>query len=217
MRKISDTVKEILTRDEIALTAYQRGQLNFSAYAQFIQKQVEDLVWKPVTINSLVVALSRLADEVINLPAVRSSLVLDDLSIKSPLSVVSFEKTVANIDNLRQLYKKLHNNPNQFIVATQGSREITIIAPTEYQGMIEDLFNQQPKARFSHLVGISVSFSEQYLSVPNIIYTILSALAVHHVNIIEIVSTHTELTLIINQKELEVATQALQVFFKISD
>ena len=217
MRKVPDTVRDLLLQDEVAFEALRRGVLNLSAYAQSILPQVEAVTWKTVKPATIVVALSRMADEVKQLPSTRNQLRLDDVSIKSPLTVLSFEKTEQNIDHLRQLNKQLHNNPNQFIVATQGSREITIIMPGEYESKVRQLFDHPPKAHFSHMVGVTVSFSEKYLAVPNIIYTILSVLAVHHINIIEIVSTYTELTIIIDQKEMDVATRALQGFFQNSD
>lgn len=214
MLKIIDAVRSVVSEDEVASEALRQGLLNLSAYASQILPQVENLTWKSVKKPTIVVALSRLAAEFHSAPGLLCPLKLDDLHVKSPLTVYSFEKTMANITHLRQLYKQLNNTPNQFVAATQGSREITLIVPAEFEGQVAAFFSDKPKAVFSNSVGISVSFSDQYLSVPNVIYTILGTLAVHRVNVIEVVSTYTELSVIIAQSDLELATRALRKFLR---
>lgn len=214
MLKIIDAVRTIVSEDEVAYEALRLGFLNLSAYAVKILPRVETLTWKSVKKPTVVVALSRLAAELQAAPGLLCPLKLDDLNVKSPLTVYSYEKTMANITHLRQLYKQLNNTPNQFVAATQGSREITLIVPAEFQDQVATFFPDKPKAVFSAAVGISVSFSDQYLPVPNVIYTILSALAVHRVNVIEVVSTYTELSVIIAQADLELATRALRKFLR---
>lgn len=214
MNRISDAVRTVLFQDDVAFESLRLGYLNLSAYAEQVQPLVEELTWKEVKKSTIVVALSRMAAEVATLPSLRSSLKLDDMTVKSPLCVISYEKTAQHLSHLRQMYKQLNSRPNQFVAVTQGSREITIIVPSELQAEVHSFFGTPPKATLPAMVGISVSFAESYLTVPNVIHTILSALAVCQINVIEIVSTYTELSVIIDQADLELATKALRKFLQ---
>ena len=48
MIKITDTVLDLISADELALEAMRAGLLNYSAYADKIHSQVENLTKKPV-------------------------------------------------------------------------------------------------------------------------------------------------------------------------
>ncbi len=84
-----------------------------------------------------------------------------------------------------------------------------VIVSQEQQHRVLDHFQQKPIAVFTDLVGITVRFSEKYLAEPNVVYAILSLLAAKRINLIEIVSTYTELTMIIKKEEMEKTIQAL--------
>jgi hypothetical protein len=213
MRKISDIVRDLIIQDETALTAYQQGYLNFSAYAQLLQPKIEELAWKPVRVNSIVVALSRLQDTLMAQPPTKVPLLLDNLTVKFPLCAVSYDRSPEVEKHLRKLVQTAHTKPDEFFTMTQGEREITFIAPLYFKKKVVESIPTHPKNVAEDVVAVSVSFSPEYLPVPNVVYTILSQLALYHINLVEIVSTHTELSMIITQADLEQAVSALKTFF----
>lgn len=214
MLKVSHAVREVIFQDDIALLALESGILNFSAYAEQILPSIIQMTLKPVKKGTVIVALTRMVDECKNSAPIRPKIILDDLSIRSPLCDVTFHKTVETRNKLRDMYTKISPSENAFFTVTQSMSEITIIAPQSTMNALLKHFKVKPKAVYSNLAGISVRFSEEYLPVPNILYTLQAALAVHQINFIEIVSTYTEFSYIIEKKYLETATQALKQFFK---
>lgn len=214
MLKISDAVEQLLRQDDIALQAMELGFLNLSAYAEVILPQVENLTFKAVKKGTIVVALTRLSAHLEGKVSIRPKVVLDDLSIRSPLCDIAFTKTPETRQKLTALYQSIALSENAFFAVTQSMTEITIIAPQSLADSIVKHFGTEPKAVFSDLVGITVKFSDEYLSVPNMLYTLQAALAVHHINFIEIISTYTEFSFIIDKKYLEIATKALRQFFR---
>jgi aspartokinase len=210
MLKISDAVLEILRSDEVAQEALRLGLLNLSAYATRIQPMVERKTWKEVKVATIVVTLSRLVEAVRALPALHSKVVFDELTIKSPLVDITYEKTQANTQLLRSFQQSVAGSESHFVMVTQGTREITIIVPSELQEKVIAHFNQTPKSVYENLVGITVSFSEEYLEQPNFIYSALAALAGERINLREIVSTYTELSMIIDKTDMDTAIRVLQ-------
>jgi len=213
MLKVAAAVKTLLLTDDIALLALQNGYLNLSAYAQKIHLPIEEATMKAVKTGTIVSALARLADSIQSQPSLRPKVILDDLTTRSPLCDISFFKTEENRVKLIALYENLNVTENAFFTVTQSMSEITIIAPQSYAEAILSHFGSQPKAIFTDQVAVTVRFNQDYLEVPNILYTLQSALAVHHINCIEIVSTYTEFSFVIDKKYLEMTIRALDQFF----
>ncbi len=214
MLKVSDSVRRILLGDDVALQSLESGILNFSAYAAKIILEVENLTFKPVKKGTVVVALTRLAQEIGGLAPLKPRVILDDLSIRSPLCDITYPKTPANRAKLAELPKIVPIGENAFLATTIGLSEITIIAPQSSLDRILAHFVDSPKAVLKDLVGITVRFDEKYLQIPNVLYTLQAALAVQRINCLEVISTYTELSFVIEAKDLETATKALRRFFE---
>jgi aspartokinase len=213
MLKITDAVEKTIRQDEVALQALEMGILNLSAYAEQIVPKIEQTTLKPVKKGTVVVALMRLSRELQGETSIRPAVILDDMTIKSPLCDITFAKTAETREQLAALYHSLSLSENAFFAVTQSMTEVTIIAPQSLMNTILKHFSHKPKAIFTDQVGITVKFSDAYLGTPNVLYTLQSALAVYHVNFTEIISTYTEFSFIVDKKYLEVATQALRQFF----
>jgi aspartokinase len=213
MIKISDIVHDILQSSNIELEAMRLGVLNLSAFAEKIHAQVEEKAWKSVKKTTIVVALARLQKKLALIPPLQPKVILDELSVKTPLADITFEKTRQTIEQSRSLSAFLAQHNPQFFTITQGINELTIVVSQEQLDLTLDYFDAQPKSLFKDLVGVTVKFSEKYIPEPNVIYAILSAVAAQRINITEVISTYTELTLIVNSAELDVIIKTLNQFF----
>ncbi len=210
MLTVIQAVRQILFSSDIPLESFRMGILNLSAYAALIHEEVEQKTKKNVQTNTITVALSRLQKELTKVPALRSEFQLQQLSIQPDLIDITYEKTIANMKGIRKLAEITQNI--SFLTFSEGVNEITIITPRQHISVVMSCFSDQPKAAYEHLVGISVKFGEEYLPQANLIYSILGALASHRINLMEIVSTYTELTMVIEEKDMRVAVEALEKY-----
>ncbi len=213
MLTVTDAVRKILFSSDVPLEAMRSGILNFSAYAQSIHSQVEKMTWKTVKLGTIVVALTRIATTLEQVPTLRPQVKIDDLKIKFPLVDVSYEKTDALVQKLSKLQAALDITTKKVFVVTEGSSEITIIASQELHDAILSHFSVKPKGDFKDLVGITVSFDQHYLSVQNVIYALTSSVASKRINIIELISTYSELMFVIEEKDRQECVEALQEHF----
>lgn len=217
MIKISDVVRDILYSSEVALSAFNDGYLNLSGYAKQIRKEVEARAKKPVRPGSIVTALSRMkksAGRAVPSTSLLPDVAIEDLSVKSGLAEIAFDRTASNLARLRELYRDSSINAGDFFMVTQGTGEITIIALENALPHISRIMRPaRSKAAIKNLVGLTARFDPDYLAVPNVIFTFVRRFALKRINITEIVSTYTELTFIIDQKDLQGAFLALNEFF----
>lgn len=210
MLKVSDAVRDILFSSDIPLEAFRSGVLNLSAYAEQIKPEVESRTHKPVQTNTITVALSRLREEVLNVPPMRPHISFEQLSIQPSLIDISYEKTQQNLKGLAKLATIA--SELSFVTFSEGMNEITIIVLANEAERVMSCFTGQPKAVIKDVVGVSVRFSEKYLIEPNLIYAILAVLASKRINLLEIVSTYTELTMVIEKDSLEKTINELQKY-----
>lgn len=213
MRKVIDSVREIIISDDIALESLRKGILNLSAYAEQIKLKVEEDTWKEVKKTTIVVALSRIIRQLDPEFTLRPPVHIDALKIQSPLCDISYERTDENILKMQSLSQKIAFSNKQVLVATQGMSEITIVASQEYIEKIQEIFGTRPKAIYENLTGISVGFSKNYLSVPNALFTLISTVASKRISVIELVSTYTEIMFVVEEKDREKCIKALEQHF----
>lgn len=212
MIKISQAVDEIIKGDEIAFEAHKAGLLNLSAYAKQIQPAIEKKLYKPAKIGSIVVALSRIKDEIDTLADLKPRVKIQDLIIKYPLCEITYEEDEVSLKALTSLPANLQKK-DKFLTITQGVSEITLICSSELQIEILKHFKTKPSGKYEDLVAISVRFAEEeYIEVPNMIFTLVSALATKRINLIEIVSTYTEISFIVRNKDMQITIDALRQF-----
>jgi hypothetical protein len=203
MLKTQHIVQDILFASQPELTALSRGVLNMSAYAKRIQHEVERRARKPVQVGTIVVALSRLAAEIEEedplLPEVR----LDSLAVKSSLVEVTFSKTAENKARATKLYNDKQFANADFMTVTYGVGEISLFAPMPMLGVILQAFKpEKPKLCLPDLAALTVQFGTKYIDTPNIYFVLLESLAVRKINIVELISTYTELTFLVRQADL---------------
>jgi len=213
MIKISDVVFEIIQNDEVELEAIRMGLLNLSAYARQILPLVAERTCKPVSRSAIVTSLSRMKNRLNNIPPLHPVVKIEDMSIKSPLTEISYEKTANTVELASKLNSKSLLRGNFFTV-TYGVGEISFIVSENLKNFILKSFATPPKAVYEELVVVTVRFNqEDYIEVPNVIYTLVNTLARRRINIIEIISTFTEISFIVRKKEMMQATDALKYFF----
>ena len=215
MIKVSDVVREITLSSEIALSALSDGYLNLSAYAKLIKPEVERRARKPVSVGSIVVALSRLAGSLKAQEPLLPEVQLENLSVKSGLVEITFDKTRENRDRIEQLFQDKSFAAADFFTLTHGIGELSIVVPEGLKNSVLALYkDQKPKLILGNLASLTVRFDERYLWIPNVIYALLRPLALNRVDVIEIVSTFTELTFLLNQRDLNSAFVTINQVFQ---
>lgn len=213
MIKVSEVVEEIVRSDDVALEAMRRRALNLSAYAEEIKNEVESATVKDVKNGTIVVALSRFAAKLDADETNKPRVVINDLSIKSPLVELTYEKTEQTLFQVRKIYGSLVERDQAFLTMTHGVNEVTVVIAETLRSEFESRVTSKPKAIYEGLVGITVKFDKKYIEIPNVLHTLIGSLALKRVNLIEVISAYTELTVVVRRGDMEVSVQALNKFF----
>ena len=210
MINISQAVQHIFSEDDIAQAAARKGWLNLSSYAREIQPVVASALLKPASEGSIITALSRIIARQPQV-SIDAEHIVQSLSVHANLEGITYERSESTSNRMREIYRHVNVDNKAFVTITQGMGEITVIA----EARVAHAFRQE--LRGSHviydktdLVGITVKFDMDSLERPNTIFLLTRQLAFKGINLVEVVSTATELTFIIHKSTLAQALEQLQ-------
>ncbi|MFA6304397.1 MAG: hypothetical protein WCV73_02490 [Patescibacteria group bacterium] len=208
MLKISEAVKNLVEQDMELHSPLKKGLINLSAYAKKIKSKVEVLTKKNIKTSSIVVTLSRIAK---SLPeqAEEKNLKISRLAVYADLEELSYEKTSVFLQKLSHSYKQLAHQEQNFLAITQSITEITMVGDQKSMARIKNDFGPNHLFHKKNLTGISLKFPLSYLSEPNIIYSLIKKIAIKKINIIEVISSSSELTIIVENKDAALAINQL--------
>jgi aspartokinase len=194
-------VRDIVLREFEAYFALTNGYMNMSSYAYKIKPKVEELTKKRVTITSLVVSLSRLKKEFKKEKSLIHDVSIKNITTKLPISEIIYENTGKFMKALESLYKNVSVLQEDFFTVTIGTNEVDIICSSNLENKILKHFKIKPMIVNHNLAAVGISYGPEVFNMPNTFFSLLSVTARARINIEELVSTPTELTFIVNEKD----------------
>jgi len=187
--------------------ALVRGIINYGALADTVLPQIQRELKKEVKHAAVMMALRRLAEKLEQKfsgeKTIKGSLI--NLAVQSNLFEMTVLKTPETLACIKGLYGIADFNKGDMLTVTQGSHEITLIANKQLAGRIEKIFEKQGsriKKKIRNVASLTVKIPPEAIDIPGFYYTILRALAWNNVNLVEVVSTFTELILIMYEEDV---------------
>lgn len=128
------------------------------------------------------------------------------------------EITVLNSEPLlvkqKQLLEQIKGRENYFLTITQGIYETTLVVSENLEQKVELIFEgEKIKSKFRNLSSITIQLPADAPRVPGIYSYILKSLAWEGINLVEVVSTCHEFTIILENQNTDRAFSALNQLF----
>jgi aspartokinase len=224
MISINDALIQILTQDMETKSCFLSETLNLSQYSKSIQPKLDEILWKKTKLPSVVVALYRLQEnckknkEILSLlkPYQHPNFHISQITTFIDLVEFTIEKNDKTNKNLLKWIQSQHISYQNFLSFTIGQSEITVVTSQKIFDQIETqkLISKEDCVFLTNNLGaVTIRFGLNVLEIPNVTFEIMKLVAIHNINITEIVSTSRELTLIIDQKNVSNLNQILQQKF----
>lgn len=190
---------EKLVRDKPFIQeALSRGIINYGALADELMKDVEKELGKKVKHSTVMMALRRYKEKLSKTKMNKVKFVDSDITIKSNLFEMTIDKKMINV--IPKLYEIVDNSKGDMITITEGIHEITIISNEKYQKDFEKIFNKNKIIIIPKLSSLTIKLPKRANETIGLFYQATRALAWENIPVTEIVSTLTELTLIMEEK-----------------
>ena len=200
---VSEIVKKLTEDQPFLLEALSRGILNFGNLAAELRPKVEAVLGKKVNESAIVMALRRYAEEVKERSGKIKKLKLDcEITMKTAICDFNMVKSPSLLQQLKDFYSLVDLDRGDFLNITIGNHEISIAISQKHHDKIESMLKKEKILdKQTDLVALTINFGDEFFHTPGIIYQVLQALAWRNVNLLEIISTLTELTIVIEKKD----------------
>jgi hypothetical protein len=218
MITVSEAVEEMVKKYPLTEQYIKEDLLNFSAFARKIKPEIDKQLFKDVTTSSIVMALKRLEIDKAK-PQLFQNIkkYSDDILVRSNLFEVTYKKSDSIPSKLEELYEQTERFNNRFLSTTAGTFETTLIASSEYEDLIDQIFaSEKQVSKFRNLASITIKMNEDITDVAGLYYGILKVLAWENISVMEVVSTFLELTILFKSKDVDEAFSVLKNFIKDS-
>ncbi len=218
MESVSSIVKRLLHQRPFLLEAFGRGILSFGGLAAEFKPTVERQLGKEVKESAIVMALRRYAEETRDKPTpeVEPETPLScEILMKTNICDFNVKKNEALLQRLGRLYEMVQLGKGDFLNVTIGNDEVSIAISEKYRDKTEEFLGDEKLfEERSGLVSLTLLFSGDFLHTPGIVFQALRKLAWENINVYEIVSTMTELTVVISKEDSGRGYEALQEFIE---
>ncbi|MDD4627800.1 MAG: hypothetical protein PHE68_00195 [Candidatus Peribacteraceae bacterium] len=209
MITLTDVLRDIIADNPFLQFGIQKRIFNLSSLSRELQPQVEIRAKKDVRSSAILMALSRLQRAEQKKVPQREQIHAKSVTIQTGLSIYTFTKTKDVHKGMNMLFIELQKN-NGYITICEGTQEITILLDSAHAHRVKHFMPQQPKYHQDRLAALGLSFDEKlYLPTPGMIYLVLQQLMLQSINLIEVSSTYTELTLYVAEQDAKLAFETL--------
>jgi aspartokinase len=206
MKTLRSILEALLLHEDRIAFCFDHGLLNLSAFAKQIEAQVQTELGQSVATNTIVAALSRLQKSREAPSESPIELHASDLSVKTGLSSIAYEKTAKVQALLSKVVAQTQLTRSDLFALAIGLSQISLVVPQEQVAALrKELKAIKPLYTSDNLASVTVRFGPKYLKTPGVVHHFIKSIASRGVNIVEVVSTFTELTVIVIDADLEAA------------
>ena len=214
MLSIGKITEDIINRSPFLREAMCENLINISSLARKIKPEIEEMMGCEVKEGAIVMAIKRMTPGVfhkVSMKLVSAIGNLGDFLVRNDLVDFTFQNTdVVNKDQATELMTLLESEPEGFYTISRGVTETTIIVGNPIKDQLLELMKDEKlKSITENLASITVKLPKANIEMYGIYYYILKHLAWEGLNIMQIISTTNEFTIVLKQEEIQRAFAVL--------
>ncbi len=214
MITVPQATKKVIERSRYLVEALSKGLINYSSLARYIQPEVEKMLMKDVSEASILMALKRF-ESTLKQPKFKNIFTSPpDMTIHSNLSVLVIPNNSDLVEKRSEITKLTSQDSRYFLTITQGVTETMIILSNDLLPKAKEILGNAPiMEERTNLSTINIRIPKESIDTPGIVYFFIKSLAWSEINIIETVAIYTELTILLNDKDVGKAFEILKSLF----
>lgn len=214
MSSVGKVAEDIINRSPFLREAMTENLINISALARKIKPLIDDSFDEDVKEGAIIMAIKRLTPGTyhrLNLKIEGIVREIGDFLVRSGLTSFTFENSDSLSEKQTELIEILEKDKKKsFYTISKGVTETSIVTNLFEKDLILDLLKTESlKSKNENLASITVQLPTLNTEVYGVYYYILKQLAWEGLNIVDIISTANEFTIIFNQVDIDKAFRIL--------
>ena len=218
MVTVQHLVEKIIEQKPFLQEALSKGIVNNAALAEELRPQIEKELKKKIKFSAVNMAIRRLAEKLEKSFVVKTKFDEDtNVIVQSDLIEIVVYKTEDVQKQIKQLYDLVDFRKGDFLTITQGLHEVMIITNKKHEKKITNKFsNKSIKKVLKKLSSLTINIPETAVETVGLFYIVARALNWENINIVDIVSTFTEMTFIVNENNTSKAFDSLKKLIEVN-
>jgi aspartokinase len=219
MVTISHLVEKIVSEKPFLEEELAKGVINYAALAKILKPQIEKDLKKNIKDSAIMMALRRLAEKLESQSKkTKIRFKETDINIRSGLFEITIAKSSNSIGKITKIYSLLNLDKGDFLTITQGLHEFTIISNEKYSTKIRKILDgEKISITINKLASLTIKIPIESIEQVGLFYLLTKTLNWENINIVEIVSTSTEMTFILKEDDVPKAYSAVNTLIQNSN
>lgn len=213
MESIGKITEDLINRSPFLREAITDNLINISALARKLKPEIEEKVGRPVKEGAIVMTIKRMSPGLyhrLNIKITNMMSELGDFLVRSNLSDFTFENSESLKNAQSDFIKLIREHSDSFYTISQGLSETTFIVSSSLNELMRDMFKTEKlKTHNDKLASVTVKLPSVNTEIYGVYYYILKQLAWEGINIVQVVSTSNEFTIVVKQDEIDGAFKIL--------
>ncbi|HEX9677524.1 ACT domain-containing protein [Nitrososphaera sp.] len=207
-KSITNAVKEVVNNDLSFQDSLQRDYCNISALARIVKPQIDQMLSKNTSVESIITALKRSRrDYDVPERPIAAILAGSTVTVKTDVAKLSAAKSKKTIEKVA---KSLTQNVDNYISMSESIMSITLIFDDALLDDVKAMFGQHDILEVEDdLAAIIVHSPEEIIKTPGCAIAFYNQLARRHINIEDTVSCYTDTIMLVRMDQVGKAFNAL--------
>ncbi len=214
MKTISSVVENYIKNKPFLSTALSEGIINLTSLSRRIKPEIELVLKKQIRSGAIVMALKRISNSLEFVSTHKILKVLKnigDITVRSNLIDYSFKVSDSLLSCQAKFLSEIDNPQLIFYTSSRGVTESNIIISSEMKEKMEAYFEKEILIKKTdNLSSISIKLPVENVSIPGIYYFIFQKMSWEGINIIEVISTSNEFTIVLDDKNVNDAFKIIK-------
>ncbi len=208
VNSVSKIVHNLIDGDLSLQDALQRDYANYSAIARMLKARVEEVLGRPVKLESLTTSVKRAKVGYKPFRGKITKVVAGSvINIRTNVAKVSVEKTKRNSEKTR---KALADFTGEFFQVIEGMSVITLVFDQKLFDDISSMFRERDVLdKRQNLATIIILSPDDIIATPGCVLAFYNAVSRSHINIEETMSCFTETIIVLAMEDVSKAFAAL--------
>ena len=207
MVTIPQLVERLIRSKPYLEEALADGLVNISSLARKLQPIVSDAQGKEVSSGAIVMAINRMDASVNYKIRNRMNKVignLGDIIVRSDLSNYTFENSNTLIKCQLALLEEIADKKDVFHTFSQGVYETNLVLSNIVTTAMQEIFEKEHMlSSIRNLSSITIKLPQDNTELPGLYYYIFKKIAWEGINIVEVISTTNEFTIVVEDSNVE--------------
>lgn len=209
MITVAQVVANLIDQKPFLSEAIHDGIINLSSLARQILPEVQQKIKEPVSLAAISMALKRYTPHTeIKLNNHLSKIVnsLGDIIVRSNLTDFTYSNSDTLFEKQIQLLHEFKGKKEIFYTFVQGVYESNFVVSHSMKKTITEIFKKEKLVSCNEgLSSITIKLPAENINIPGLYYYLLRRIAWEGINIMEVISSTNEFTIIVKDEDIETA------------